>query len=85
MNREKERLEMRIAEMESTRMNEVEDDQAVDSLVQQFGDGERQIQNVNEAKIIIKQFVKIVKGKDITIRENKKYSNFSTKFDFSKK
>ena len=66
---------MRIAEMESTRMNEVEDDQAVDALVQQYGDGERQIQNVNEAKTIIKQFVKIVKGKDITIRENKKYSN----------
>lgn len=30
------------------------------------------ISNINEAKIIIKQFVKIVKGKDVTIREYKR-------------
>ena len=30
------------------------------------------IANVNEAKLIIKQFVKVVKGKDVIIREYKK-------------
>ena len=59
--------------MESVRMNALEDEKTTDALVKHFGSGKFvHIQNVNEAKIIIKQFVKVVKGKDITISEYKK-------------
>ena len=39
MNQEKERLEMRINEMESARMNQVVDEKSADALVKQFGGG----------------------------------------------